>query len=97
VPYLSKFATKFNEVIRDLNARLSFYSLNKLGGIVKAHKDILLKLSNKNVVYKLCCKNCDASYVGQTLRQIKTRISEPQLHQQEYQHTIRNYRTQIAT
>jgi len=65
-----------NLKIRGLDTRLSFYNLNKLGEIIKAHKDILPKLSNKNVVYKLCCKNCDAFYVGQTSRQLKTRISE---------------------
>lgn len=32
--------------------------------------------SNKNVVYKLACKNCDATYVGQTSRQLKTRLVE---------------------
>jgi len=41
VPYLSKFANKFKEVIHGLDTRLSFYSLNKLGGIIKAQKDIL--------------------------------------------------------
>jgi len=69
-PYLSKFADKFKEVVRGLDTKLSFYSLNKLRGIIKAHKDILPKLSNKDVMYKLCCKNCDASYVGQTSRQL---------------------------
>jgi len=31
-------------------------------------------------MYKLCCKNCDASYVGQMLRQLKTRILEHHYH-----------------
>jgi len=62
VPYLPKF-DKFKEVIRGLDTKL-FYSLNKLERIIKAHKDILPKLSNKDVIYKLCCKNCDTSYVG---------------------------------
>jgi len=52
------------------------------------HKDILPKLSNKNVVYKLCCKNCDASYVGQMSRQLKIRISE------HHNHINRNITTQ---
>jgi len=43
------------------------------------------KLSNKDVVYKLCCKNCDASYVGQTSRQLKTRISEHRNHRKSHQ------------
>jgi len=67
VPYLSKFTDKFKEVIRVLDTRLSFYSLNKLGDIIRAHKDIFSKLSNKDV-YKLCCKICDAYYVRQTSR-----------------------------
>jgi len=74
-----KYADKFKEVIRVLDTRLSFYNLNKLGGIIKAHKDILPKLSNKDVVYKLCCKICDASYVGQTSQQL-------QLHRLQFNH-----------
>jgi len=30
------------------------------------------------VVYKLNCKNCDVSYVGQTKRRLNTRASEHQ-------------------
>jgi len=33
-----------------------------------------------NVVYKIKCCDCDASYVGQTGRQMKTRISEHKNH-----------------
>jgi len=31
---------------------------------------------NKNVVYKLVCKDCDVAYVGQTKRKLNTRIAE---------------------
>lgn len=30
----------------------------------------------KNVVYKICCKDCNASYVEQTGRKLKTRLKE---------------------
>ena len=30
----------------------------------------------KNVIYRISCNECDASYMGQISRQLKTRISE---------------------
>ena len=41
-----------------------------------------------NVVYKINCQNCDASYVGQTGRQLHTRISE---HRNQINHNTRNH------
>ena len=32
------------------------------------------------MVYKISCNNCDASYVGQTSRKLKTRIAEHRNH-----------------
>jgi len=56
--------------------KLAFFNLNKLRRFIKVHKDILPKESNKNVVYKIECKNCNATYVGQIGRKLKTRIQE---------------------
>ncbi|EFN60436.1 hypothetical protein EAG_05712, partial [Camponotus floridanus] len=55
-------------ILKDTNTTLSYYSLNKLNTIIKAHKDVIPKDSNKNVVYKIECGNCDVFYVGQTGR-----------------------------
>lgn len=52
-------------------------NLNKMQNYIKAHKDIILsKSSRKNVIYKINCNNYDASYVGQTGRQLNTRMPE---------------------
>jgi len=44
------------------------------------HKDKLPSLSRPNVVYKIECSNCEASYVGQTKRTLNTRVSEHRGH-----------------
>jgi len=50
--------------------------LNKLTDFIKRHKDVNKFEVNNNIVYKIFCNNCNASYVGQTKRQLKTRINE---------------------
>jgi len=47
-----------------INTKLAFFSLNKLGRIIKAQKDPLPMKCNKNVVYKISCKNCDATMLN---------------------------------
>ena len=54
--------------------------MNKLCKYIKVHKDRLLNASRKNVVYKISCNNCDASYVGQTGRLLSTRVKEHRNH-----------------
>jgi len=63
---------------------LSFYSLNKLENIIRAQKDHLDNYTRKNVVYKIVCKDCDATYVGQTKRKLITRVNE---HRNQINHT----------
>jgi len=76
IPYIPIVSEQIKNMIKLHNVKLAFFSFNKLDGIIKAQKDILPNYSRKNVVYKICCKDCDASYVGQTSRKLKTRINE---------------------
>jgi len=76
IPFIKKVTDKFKNIANRLKAKLVFFSLNKLGRIIKAQKDILSIKCNKNIVYKLSCKNCDATYVEQTKRKFNTRVTE---------------------
>jgi len=51
-------------------------ALTNLGSLLKD----LPNSSQMNVVYKLNCMDCNASYVGQTGRLLKTRIAEHKNH-----------------
>jgi len=62
IPYVQKVTDKFKNIA--IKSKLVFFSLNKLGKIIKAQKDILSPGFNKNIIYKFSCKDYDATYVG---------------------------------
>jgi len=64
IPFIPKLTEKFKKIANNLKTKLAFFSLNKLGRMIKAQKDNVLTGCNKNVVYKLDCKNCDVAYIG---------------------------------
>jgi len=76
IPYFPNISERFKNIVKNQNVKLSFDSLNKLNGIIKAQKNRLPDYSKKNVVYKISCNDCDAIYVGQTKRKLNTRITE---------------------
>jgi len=76
IPFIPKLNGKFKNIANTLKSKLAFFSLHKLGRIIRAQKDTLPLGFNKNVVYKLNCKDCDASYIGQTKRRLNTRVME---------------------
>jgi len=76
LPYIRNISEEINLSI-DKNRYITGYRiLNKLSGFIKRHKDANKFEVNNNIVYKILCNNCNASYVGQTKRQLKTRINE---------------------
>jgi len=76
VPYVNPISEKIQANIDKSKAMISFRCINTLRHFVKVHKDQDHILSKNNVVYKISCNDCDASYVGQTKRQLKTRLKE---------------------
>jgi len=69
---------------------MAYRSKNKLNKFIKIQKDVLPQSSQSNVVYKIDCKDCDGSYVGQTGKCLKTRLSEHRNHinRNTIQHSI---------
>lgn len=50
---------------------IGYRCINKLNRFIKVHKN-KKEHDNNNVIYKIWRNNCDASYVGQTKRNLKT-------------------------
>ena len=47
---------------------MAYKEINNIRGFIRGHKDVYPKLSHTGVVYKIDCRDCEASYVGQTGR-----------------------------
>jgi len=62
-PFIPELTEKFKNIANFLEIKLAFFSLYKLGRLIRAQKDKLPIGHSKNVVYKLNCKDCSAAYI----------------------------------
>jgi len=75
-PYIRNISETTATLINKTEFTIGYRCLNNLKNFVKAHKDKTDFNTNNNIIYKICCKNCDASYIGQTTRHLKTRVKK---------------------
>lgn len=77
LPFTEKNNNSFiNLKINNFIVKPAYRNLNQLSKFIKTHKDTVDTKKQKNVVYRIECQQCDASYVEQTKRQLSTRIKE---------------------
>jgi len=74
--YINKLSELIAATLDNSQYITGYRVLNNLGKFIKAHKDTNNHFNNNNVIYKIFCNDCSASYVGQTKRQLKTRTKE---------------------
>ena len=68
-PIISKFFNKYNtEVLNN--------TVNKWNCFIKLGKDVCSKDEKTNVVYRINCNECTATYVCQTERRLNIRVNE---------------------
>jgi len=76
IPYLKSISEITASLFDKSVFTVGFRCLNKLDRIIRVQKDRTEHTHKNNIVYKINCNNCEASYVGQTKRQMKTRVKE---------------------
>jgi len=76
IPYVKNTSDNFRSISKKHNLNLAFSTSNSLTKFIKTGKDPVDHSSCYNVVYQIKCRDCEASYVGQTKRPLKTRIKE---------------------
>jgi len=63
-PYIKNISEIVNSAINKNKFLIEYRILNNLTGFIKKHKDKDSVDSSNNVIYKVCCKDCEASCVG---------------------------------
>ena len=90
LPLLNNSTLKLAKKLKKYDIKTVNTISNKLSGIVKKGKDRLEKGKSMNVVYQIYCKNCNSIYIGQTCRNLETRIDEHRknINKESKQHTV---------
>ena len=70
-------------IFEKLSSSLKAYNIStipivskRLKSVIRLGKDGINTMEKTNVVFKICSKNREASYIGETKRSLKTRIKE---------------------
>ncbi|WP_219822731.1 hypothetical protein, partial [Enterobacter cloacae complex sp. 4DZ3-17B2] len=78
IPYTKHIYESIENSFRNTNIKIVPSLRNNLSAIIQKGKDKLQKMDTHNTVYCIKCMDCDASYVGESKRTLKTRINEHQ-------------------
>lgn len=73
--YIPKVSEQIRNKIKKFDLKVIEVNSNKLSNFIVNNKNKRDPFSNSGV-YQICCANCDAIYIGQSGRAIKTRIQE---------------------
>ncbi|KYN06205.1 hypothetical protein ALC62_02852 [Cyphomyrmex costatus] len=76
IPFIKGISGRVGGIFDKSDTLMGYRTLNGLDKFIKVQKDITSKNCKSHVVYKINCKDCDSTYVGQTKRQLQTRIKE---------------------
>ena len=76
MPYVRGISESLRRILAPLGIRLCSKPHQTVGQLLSGAKDRILDLDKPNVVYRVPCAGCAASYVGQTRRRLAQRLEE---------------------
>ena len=76
LPYFGQISKTIQPMLKKFQIRTIFRIPFRMEGLITFGKDILNRLEKSGVMYKLICKKCKVTYVGQTGSLLNTRVEE---------------------
>ena len=78
LPYIQGVSDKIQRVLNSVGVKVALKPLLTIGRYLPSLKDPILTSEKSCLIYKIPCNDCEFSYIGQTKRDLKTRILEHQ-------------------
>ena len=75
VPYIQGVSEVVTRILLDINVQVHMKPYRTLRRILSHPKDRIPDDDKSSIMYKINCRDCDASYVGETGRALKTHVS----------------------
>ncbi|CAH8541549.1 unnamed protein product [Schistosoma rodhaini] len=76
IPYRKGISEDIRRILNNQNIRVFFRTNNTLKSKLVRIKDPIHKEEQQNCVYEIKCRDCNATYVGETSRQLNVRVKE---------------------
>ena len=75
-PYIRGASERISRMLKPFDVKLAMKPSNSLSSKLQNVKDKIPDIEKSSVVYKIKCRDCDSCYIGETGRQLGTRILE---------------------
>ena len=77
-PYIKVSSERVARLLKPFSVKLAHKPSNTIKSQICHMKDRREKLDKSNVIYHIKCKDCNASYIGETGKELNKRITEHQ-------------------
>ena len=78
LPYIKGVSDKIKRILLETGVQVAFKPFLTIGRLLPSLKDEINHNEKSNLVYEVPCQNCPFVYIGQTKRDLKSRIKEHQ-------------------
>ena len=84
IPYIQGTLEKIRRILNEAGLKVSFTPVKTIGNFLTVPKDPIQEHEKSQLVSKIPCADCEFVYIGQTKRDLKSRIAE-------HKRTVKNH------
>ena len=75
LPNITNLTPKLVDILKPTNTKIAIKNVKTVGNLYSKTKDKTKPQDKSNVVYRIGCQDCTSTYIGQTSRKLKGRIT----------------------